>query len=72
MALLDVKEIEKQARKEINEERSKVAVGKLKELYTRKEKAVLVLKNVEREIDAYLAEVADLTTYEEAGVDVSK
>ena len=70
MALIDVKGIQAQARKEIAEERSKQAVERLKDLYGKKEKASLVLRNIDREIDNYLAEVSDLTTYESAGVDI--
>lgn len=72
MALIDVKAIQEKARQEITEERSKQAVEKLKELYAKKEKAQLVLRNVDREIESYLADVSDLTTYEAAGVDTSK
>lgn len=72
MTLVDVKGIQEQAQKEIREEVTKNAVAKLKELYGKKEKAALVLKNIEREIESYLADVADLATYESAGVDTTK
>ena len=72
MALIDIKEIEKIARNEVVEEAKKVAVCKLKELYQKKEKATLVVKNIEREIQSYLNEVSDLTIYESAGIDTSK
>jgi hypothetical protein len=69
MTLIDVKAVQEQARKEISEEVTKKAVEKLKDLYSRREKAQLVLKNIEREIDGYLAEITELTVYESAGVD---
>lgn len=72
MALIDIKAVQTQAKKEIVEEAMKGATEKLKELYRRKEKAVLVLKNVDREIDSYLSEVSELTIYESAGVDTDK
>ena len=72
MTLVDVKAIQETARKEIVEEASKTAVEKLKELYRKKEKAALVLKNIDREIDSYLADVTELVTYEQAGVDTNK
>lgn len=72
MALLDISGIQKKAREEINAERTKTAVERLKELYTRHEKAALVVKNLQREIDNYLAEIHELTTYEAAGCDVGK
>lgn len=71
MALIDVKEVEATAKKEIAEEVKKTAVGKLKELYGRREKAQLALRNIEREINSYLADVADLAVYETAGVDTT-
>jgi hypothetical protein len=72
MTLVDVKAIEQQAKKEIAEETSKAAVNKLKELYRHREKAALVVKNLDREIDGYLAEVSEATIYESAGVDTTK
>jgi hypothetical protein len=71
MALIDVTAVQKEARKELTDEAMKKAKERLKTLYQTEEKAVLALKNIRREIEAYLAEVADLTTYESAGVDVS-
>ncbi len=68
--LLDIKALQDQAKAEIRDEVSKEAVSKLKELYRRREKAELVVKNITREIDSYLADVADNVTYREAGVDV--
>lgn len=68
MTLIDVKAIQDAARKEIAEETTKAAVAKLKELYARKEKAALVLRNIEREIDSYLADVSELTVYAAAGI----
>lgn len=72
MALIDIKGIQAQAKKEIVEETSKKAIEKLKELYRQQEKARLVLKNLDREIAGYLSEVADNVTYEDAGVDTTK
>jgi hypothetical protein len=70
MALIDVKAIQDAAKKEIAEETTKVAVTKLKELYARKEKATLVLRNIDREIEQYLADVSELTVYAAAGVSI--
>lgn len=72
MSLIDVKGIQEAARKEIAEETTKQAVAKLKELYAKKEKAALVLRNIDREIDSYLAEVSELTVYAAAGIEVVK
>ena len=72
MTLIDVKAVQETARKEISEETSKAAVEKLKGLYRMREKAVLAVKNIEREIAAYLEDIADATTYESAGVDTTK
>lgn len=70
MAILDVKKIQAEARKELVDEATDKAKGKLKELYQTREKAALTLKNIDRQIEAYLNEVSELTTYEAAGVDV--
>ena len=72
MALIDVKAIQEQAKKEVVEEAQKLAVTKLKELYNRREKAALVLKNIDREIDGYLSDVSEMTIYEAAGVVTDK
>ena len=72
MTLVDVKAIADQAKKEIHEESSKAAVEKLKDLYRQKEKAQLVVRNLERQIDGYLADVADNLTYQSAGIDPTK
>jgi hypothetical protein len=72
MGLIDVKAIQEAARKEIAEETTKTAVAKLKELYARKEKAALVLRNIDREIDSYLADVSELTVYTAASVEIAK
>lgn len=72
MTLVDVKAIEQQAKKEIGEEASKAAVNKLKELYRSREKAALIVRNLDREIQNYLADVSDGTIYESAGVDTTK
>lgn len=71
MSLIDVKQIEAQAKKEIGEETSKAAVDKLKGLYRTREKAVLALKNIDREIAGYLADVSTNAVYESAGVDTT-
>ena len=72
MSLIDIKAIEQQAKKEMSEEISKAAVEKLKTLYRTKEKAALALKNIEREIESYLADVHDNMVYETAGIDTTK
>lgn len=72
MALVDVKEIERLAKKEIAEETSKAAVAKLKDLYRQREKAALIVKNLDREIDGYLASVSESEIYASAGVDTTK
>jgi hypothetical protein len=71
MLLIDVKEIQTQAREELCQEAAETAKNRLKGLYQMREKAALALKNIDRQIDAYLNEVSELTTYESAGVDVS-
>lgn len=70
MSLIDVKSVEMEAKKELSEERTKAAKNRLKELYRDKEKAQLALRNIQRQIDAYLADIADNVTYEEAGIEV--
>lgn len=70
--MIDVKEVEALAKKEIAEETAKTAVNKLKDLYRSRERAALVLRNIDREITAYLADVSDNTIYEGAGVNVTK
>lgn len=70
--MMDVKEIESLAKKEIQEESQKAAVTKLKELYRSRERAALVLRNIDREIKAYLEDVNDNVVYEGAGVNVTK
>lgn len=69
MTILDVKKIQDAAKKEIIDERTKQATEKLKELYVKEEKAQLVVRNIRREIELYTQEMAELTTYEAAGVD---
>lgn len=71
MPLIDTKRLQAEAQEEINKEAGIAAKNQLKELYRKREKAVLVLKNIDREIDSYLAQVAEMTTYEAAGVDVT-
>lgn len=66
--LIDVKEVERKAKEEIAKEAAEEAVKKLKELYLKKEKAHLVVKNIDREIQSYLGDVADAQVYESAGV----
>lgn len=76
MPLLDVKEVQAQAEKEIREDAMEDAMehakDKLKDLYLKQEKAQLVLRNIQREIDSYLKEVSELTVYEAAGVNTGK
>lgn len=71
MTLIDIKALEQKAKAEIAEEASKAAVEKLKTLYRTREKAVLALKNIDREIAGYLADVADNVTFSQAGCDAS-
>lgn len=68
--MIDVKEVQKKAKAEIAEQATKIAVNRLKELYEKLEKSQLVTRNIQREIDSYLADIKDMTTYESAGVDV--
>lgn len=72
MSFIDIKAIEQQAKKEMSEEISKAAIEKLKALYRTKEKAALTLKNIEREIDSYLADIHESAVYESAGIDTDK
>lgn len=69
--MIDVKSIQELARKEIREETTKSAVARLKELYAKQEKARLVVRNIDREIESYLAEIEDCKIYESAGVDTT-
>lgn len=69
MPLIDVKALQEQARAEMNLEAMETAKEKLKNLYQMEEKAKLALKNIQRQITAYLNEVSELATYEAAGVD---
>lgn len=69
MTIIDVKRIEAEAKKQICDEATEAAIKKLKELYVRRDKAALVLANVEREIEMYLKEVAETSVYRLAGVD---
>ena len=71
MTLVNVNEIERLAKKEIAEETSKEAVKKLKELYRSREKAMLVLKNLDKEIEGYLASISENQVYESAGIDTT-
>lgn len=69
MTIIDVTAIEATARKEIAEEITKTAVVRLKELYSKREKALLVLRNIEKEITAYKTDILENAVYESAGVD---
>ncbi len=71
MPMIDATAVQQEAKAELAKERMKVAKDKLKELYVKEEKAALVVKNIRKEIDNYISEMAELTTYEAAGVDVS-
>lgn len=68
MPLIDVKQLQEEVRKELNADALEIAKDKLKTLYHTKEKAQLSLKNIERQIEAFLSEVSELATYEAAGV----
>lgn len=68
MVAIDVSAIEEQARKEISKEITDTAVTKLKELYGKREKALLVVRNIDREIEAYKADIVDSAIYKNAGV----
>lgn len=70
--MIDVKGVQDEARKELIEERTKQAKEKLKGLYRDREKAQLALKNIGRQIDAYLNDIAEMTVYEDAGVDTTE
>lgn len=72
MTLVDVKSIQEAAKAEIAKEAQETAVEKLKELYRKKEKAVLVVRNIDREIENYLADVSDNVTYSSAGVETTE
>lgn len=71
MPLIDAKAVQDKAKQEIAEEAVKDATSKLKELYRKQEKARLVLKNIDREIQSYLEEMSELSVYESAGVDTN-
>jgi hypothetical protein len=70
MSVFDVKAIEEQAKKELAHETSQIAVGKLKELYTKRAKAQQIVTNIDREIAGYLSDIEENATYEAAGVNV--
>lgn len=65
---VNVDEIKAQAKKEVVDERTKLAVEKLKELYRAREKAVLLVQNIDRDIENYLSHVEESVTYMTAGV----
>lgn len=65
---IDVDTIREQAKKEVVDERTKLAVEKLKELYRAREKAVLLVQNIDRDIENYLSHVEESVTYMSAGV----
>jgi len=67
MPLIDIKAIQSEAQKQINEEKHKEAVFRLKDLYLRKAKAELVIKNIDRDIENYLKSVQELVVYASAG-----
>lgn len=69
---INTKLLQQQAQEELNAERTEAAKTYLKSLYIREEKAKLALKNIQKEIKAYIAEIEDLATYQSAGVDVSE
>lgn len=70
--MINVKELQKEAQKELQKEATDQAKAHLKGLYQTRAKAELTLKNIDRQIEAYLQEVNELATYGAAGVDVSK
>lgn len=72
MIAVDVNEIERKARQEMADEVTENAITQLKALYTKREKASLVLRNIEKEISAYKQDIADNSVYESAGVNISK
>lgn len=61
MALIDIKAITEQARKEVNEEQSKRAVVALKKKLTALEDAKQIVRNIENEIKDLEASIADGT-----------
>ncbi len=71
MTVIDVNAIEAQARKETSEELTKVAVGKLKDLLAKREKALLVVRNIDREIEVYKADIVDNAVYANSGIELS-
>jgi hypothetical protein len=64
---IDVDAIREQAKKEVVDERTKLAVEKLKELYRAREKAVLLVQNIDRDIENYLKHVEESVTHMTAG-----
>lgn len=57
--MIDIKAVTEQAKKEINEARSKKAVEALKRKYNDLENAKQVVKNIEREIEDLTASIGD-------------
>jgi anti-sigma28 factor (negative regulator of flagellin synthesis) len=59
MALIDINAIEAEAKKEINEERSKKAKTALVTALRKKEAAMQVVRNIDAEIEDLKASIAD-------------
>jgi hypothetical protein len=57
--LVDIKTVEAQARKEVNEEASKVAVNALKRKMKQLADAQQIVKNIERELDDIRASITE-------------
>ncbi len=55
--MLEVKSVVAEAQKELNEEQIKKAKESLKKLYRQKQDAEQVVKNIDRQIADYLAEI---------------
>ena len=71
MPKIDIDAIEKQAQQEMSEEIVATAVEKLKDLYTKREKALLIVHNIDKEIVAYKIDIAENAVYESAGINTT-
>lgn len=58
--MIDIKNVIDTAKKEMREEREKEVKAKLKGLYQHLEHSRVITRNIEREIELYLAELDDV------------
>lgn len=66
--MIDAKQVQQEAQRQLVKEQMEGATEKLKELYSKREKAQLIVRNIDREIDTYLSEIGEAVIYQAAGV----